>query len=67
SFYLPLALLHVTLVARVAADLAVSLPGREWGALGNATSIALFIVVLAVSVARAALEARRRESARARG
>lgn len=49
-FYVPLALLHASLVLRVAADLAAWLPGREWGALLNAIAVIGFFGVVVGSV-----------------
>jgi hypothetical protein len=42
--YLPLILLHATLILRVAGDLTAWLPGREWGGLGNVAAILAFMV-----------------------
>lgn len=41
-FYLPLALLHASLVLRIVGDLLPSPVAREWGGLLNATAIVLF-------------------------
>lgn len=52
-YYGHLALLNLTLLARVAGDV-FNLPGlRAWGGLGNALALALFIAVTAASVLRA--------------
>jgi len=52
-FYAPLALLHVTLAARLAAD-ATGHPGWLKGAaIGNAAALAAFIVTIAIAVATA--------------
>jgi hypothetical protein len=56
--YAPLALLHASLVARVAGDLAAGFAWRRAGALGNAAAILLFIVV-AASLVYGARRARR--------
>ena len=44
-FYAHLILLHVSLVIRVFADLALSMPVRQWGAMLNAIAILLFLLV----------------------
>ncbi|MCC6850596.1 MAG: hypothetical protein IT294_19070 [Deltaproteobacteria bacterium] len=55
AFYTHLALLHVSLLARFAADLA-SAPGlRRWSALLNAAAIGLFFVNTAAAVIRGRL------------
>ena len=41
-FYLHLILLHLTLIVRVAGDLAGWFPGRQWGGLLNVVAILLF-------------------------
>lgn len=46
AFYLPLALLHATLAARVAGGLLVLPPWRDAGAAGNAAALALFIATM---------------------
>jgi len=52
-FYAPLALVHVTLAARLAAD-ATGHPGWLKGAaIGNAAALAAFIVTIAIAVATA--------------
>jgi hypothetical protein len=43
TFYVHLGLLHVSLVLRVAGDLALSLPGRQWGGMLNAVAIVVFV------------------------
>jgi hypothetical protein len=53
SFYLPLAALHLTLLLRVAGAFAADLRGI--GALANALTLALFVAVLLVGVARGRL------------
>lgn len=58
-FYVPLFFLHATLVVRVAADFGPWMEVRQWGGLGNAASIALFLLVLLSAVVRAALAKRR--------
>jgi len=56
AFYLHLALLHLSLLLRVAADLAVWLPARQWGGLLNVVAVLLFLLntVLAIRQAMAA-------------
>jgi hypothetical protein len=49
-FYLPLALLHASLGLRVAGDLLELHPLRQWGGLGNAAAIAVFIVTMLATV-----------------
>ncbi len=51
--YLPLALLHASLVLRAAGVAADSLGARAWGGAGNAAAIALFIVTMAGNALRA--------------
>jgi nitrite reductase (NO-forming) len=45
--YAPLALLHATLVLRIAGDFAASSALRAWGGAGNVAAIALFILTAA--------------------
>ena len=52
SFYLPLALLHLSLLLRVAGDLAGDAAWRALGGLGNALCIAVFIATMAAAVWR---------------
>jgi hypothetical protein len=49
-FYLPLALLHGSLLLRVSGDLADLLTLRQWGGLLNAAAIAVFVVTMLVTV-----------------
>jgi uncharacterized protein involved in response to NO len=51
-FYVPLVLLHASLAARVAADLAAS-PFARVSAVANALVLALFVLTMATSVLRA--------------
>jgi hypothetical protein len=44
--YLPLAVLHVSLVIRVLGDLIASASARQLGALGNAAAIATFLMAV---------------------
>lgn len=46
-FYLPLGLLHATLVLRVLGDCLSWWPGRRWGGLGNAVAILVFFATMA--------------------
>lgn len=43
TFYAHLALLHTSLILRVAGDLAGWLPGRQWGGLLNVLAVLLFL------------------------
>ncbi len=52
-FYVPLVLLHASLAARVAADLAAATPFARVSAVGNALVLALFVLTMATSVLRA--------------
>lgn len=54
SFYVPLALLHLSLMLRIFSDLALWAEGRSWGGLLNALVILLFFA----NTARAALSHR---------
>lgn len=47
--YLPLALLHATLLVRVAGDLAGVAGPRQWGAVGGVAAVALFVVLSVAS------------------
>ncbi|ARJ67282.1 hypothetical protein WV31_17220 [Magnetospirillum sp. ME-1] len=49
-FYLPLAVLHASLLLRVAGDLLDLHAVRQWGGMGNAAAIALFIVTMLATV-----------------
>jgi hypothetical protein len=51
-FYLPLGLLHASLVLRVVGDLAGWLAGRQWGGLLNALAIVLFFALVVDGLAR---------------
>ncbi|QID18991.1 hypothetical protein G3580_16020 [Nitrogeniibacter mangrovi] len=50
GFYVPLIGLHLTLAARIAGDLAGRFPVRADGALGNALSVALFLLMMAAAM-----------------
>lgn len=58
-FYLPLALLHTSLLLRVGADLVGWLPGRLWGGTLNVAAVVVFLVVVLHAVVRGGLWARR--------
>jgi hypothetical protein len=51
-FYVPLALLHLSLALRVFGGLADNLALRQWGALANATTLVIFIATMIASVIR---------------
>jgi len=51
----PLALLHLSVLIRVAGGLARNFPLREWGAILDAVALALFVLVVAGVVGRARL------------
>jgi hypothetical protein len=53
-FYLPLAVLHLSLVLRVAGTLLEAVPMRSAGGALNAAALALFVLGVVVSVARGA-------------
>ncbi len=59
AFYLPLGLLHASLVLRVIGDCAPWLPGRRWGGLLNAVAIIVFFMsmVYGILASRAGAEA----------
>lgn len=50
GFYLPLLLLHGTLVLRVVAGLAQRFPWRQGAALGNALALLLFVLIVLESI-----------------
>ncbi len=54
SFYTHLALLHLSLFLRIVGDLAIWLPGRQWGGLLNVVAVLLFIVNTVRAVRNAA-------------
>jgi hypothetical protein len=58
ALWLPLALLHLSLVLRVIGDLGGNFAVRRWGGVLNAASLALFALVAVVTVALAARERR---------
>ena len=51
-FYVPLALLHLSLALRAFGGLTDSLALRQWGALANAATLAVFIATMIASVIR---------------
>lgn len=51
AFYLHLALLHLSLLMRLAGDLAPEVTLRQWGGMLNAVAILLFLVLTAGSIA----------------
>jgi len=51
-FYAHLVLLHLSLLLRVASDLAAWAPGRQWGGALNGLAIALFLTNTILSLAR---------------
>ena len=54
-FYVPLAALHLSLLARVVGDLGGIWPLRQWSGVANALALLLFILTLLASVVRGAL------------
>ncbi|CAA7622760.1 conserved membrane hypothetical protein [Candidatus Terasakiella magnetica] len=52
-FYGPLALLHASLILRIAGDLSDHHAVRQWGGLANAAAIVIFVVTMLVTVLRA--------------
>lgn len=53
ALYVPLAVLHASLVARLLGDLLLDVTLRRWGALGNGAAVALFaLTALTVSLRR---------------
>jgi hypothetical protein len=50
--YLPFAVLHVSLLARVGGDLIADAALRAWGGLGHAAAIALFLVTMVSNALR---------------
>jgi hypothetical protein len=60
ALYFPLALLHASLLVRIAGDFAGSAALRAAGGAGNAAAIALFILTAATLVLRASVRGARR-------
>jgi hypothetical protein len=54
AFYVPLAALHLSLLARVAGDLADAWPLRQGAAVANAVALLLFVATIVASVVRGA-------------
>ena len=52
SFYVPLALLHLSIAVRLAGDLAAVPPLRAWGAALNAIAILAFILSTIAAIVR---------------
>ncbi|WP_374686036.1 hypothetical protein [Promineifilum sp.] len=52
AFYLPLIVLHLSLLLRVAGDLLAIVPLRQWGGLLNGVALLLFLGTTGVSLAR---------------
>jgi hypothetical protein len=59
-FYLPLWLLHITLILRIAGDLLTLPEARKWGAVGNEAAIVLFLLAMAAGVRIGRIEQRTR-------
>jgi hypothetical protein len=53
--YVPLAVLHASLVIRLSADLVGGASGRTWGAAGNALAVALFLANTVASIVMGSL------------
>ncbi len=51
-FYLPLVLLHASLVLRIFGDWSLQTPLRRWGGMLNVLAILLFFAMMAISFAR---------------
>lgn len=49
-FHAPVVLMHLALLLRIAADLIAWPQGRTWGGIGNATAIALFLILTLTSI-----------------
>jgi len=54
SFYVPLAALHLSLVARLAGDLGGMWSVRQWSGIANALALLLFVLTLLAGVVRGA-------------
>lgn len=54
ALYLPLALLHASLLLRVGGDLALSMPLRLWGGLVNEVALLLYFILFALTLWRSA-------------
>lgn len=53
AFYSHLTLLHLSMALRIAGDLSGWTPGRQWGAVGNAAAILLFLANTVISAIKA--------------
>ena len=62
SFYVPLALLHISLAVRIAGDLLEMADWRRFGGMANAAALLLFIVGTAAAVVRGKLATRGRRA-----
>jgi len=51
-YYLPLGLLHLSLLLRVAGDLFLWFPVRQWGGLLNEVAVLLFLALVVFSAMR---------------
>jgi len=60
SLWVPLGLLHGSLVMRMAGDLLTWLPGRRWGRLLNVIAMGLLVVTAAFTI----IQSRRRSGSR---
>lgn len=58
AFYLPLALLHASIVTREISNLSASFPGRMWAGMINAAAVALFMALLIDGMRRYARQQR---------
>ncbi len=56
-FYLPLILLHVSLVLRIAGDLLINIPFRQWGGMLNVVALLLFMSVIVLTMLLASKQA----------
>ena len=65
GLYVPLALLHLSLMLRVAGDFGGQFPWRAWGGMGSALAIALFLVMQVTAIAVA--NRPQRQAANSRG
>lgn len=61
-FYVHLALLHASLLLRIAGDARLWLPWRQWGALGNAAAIVLFFLVTIGTVISTVIASKRQQA-----
>src|SRR5438128_5309095 len=59
ALYVPLLLLHVSLLLRVVGDLLGWWPGRQWGGLLNALAVLLFLLTLARGLVMSQILSRR--------